>query len=126
MKINRNNCCWNCFQAGHMRFQCPMRKTISCSFCRKRNILTANCPCNEYKGSIKQNSILELSILELKSVQKTNYPVHVQVPKTQSDEYISRDNIIVLINNENVDLNSDDEDGDILELHPEDDCLEDI
>ena len=127
MKMTRKNYCWNCFNSGHMRFQCPFQKKISCSFCRKPNILTSDCTCNEYVGSPQRRNIQNLSNNELQAIQGSNYPAQVQVPITQSDEYACRDNLVVIVNNSIPEIDSDDEDDrDILELYAESDSLEDI
>lgn len=43
---NRQNCCWNCEQEGHVRYNCPEPTRKICSFCRKENVLTKDCDCH--------------------------------------------------------------------------------
>lgn len=60
----RQNICWNCFTEGHLRFQCPLPKSDSCSFCRRPNIKTVECGCNK-----KDNDVINPPIEEFENIQ---------------------------------------------------------
>lgn len=42
---NRKNCCWNCGSAEHLRYDCPEPPRKVCSFCRKPDVLSKDCTC---------------------------------------------------------------------------------
>lgn len=118
--IIRHVCCWNCFQVGHKRFQCPFPKTPSCSFCRRPQVLTVECGCaasrSHFQISDPQNQL---------HTQLSNYNLEVVGPvsnRNEVAEFDEMDNLVVVIENEN----AYDNDSDFLELHAESDNLEDI
>lgn len=82
----RKNCCWNCLQLGHMRFQCPFPRMIRCSFCRKPFVLSVNCTCriNEFHEIPEQEE--QVVNNEFDQVQdltrKEQFNNTVLVPKT--------------------------------------------
>lgn len=112
----RLKCCWNCFNKGHLRFQCPEPKRISCSFCRKPNILSSDCACQT----------ISLHPIEVHEIQAANYNLFVELPRIQPDEARNVDNLVIVIENPPNPSSDEEVDLDILEIHPEDDCLDDI
>lgn len=119
-KIIRHMCCWNCFQVGHKRFQCPYPTSRSCSFCRRPQVLTVECGCEasrEHLG-IPENQ-------EPPNIEIPNYNPDVVVPVLnggQVAKYEEVDNLVVFVENQAM----DDNDLDTLELHAESDNLEDL
>ncbi|KAL5288104.1 hypothetical protein ACFFRR_008763, partial [Megaselia abdita] len=113
----RKLCCWNCFQIGHKRFQCPYPKQPSCSFCRKPSILSVDCGCKQ--------SLEHFAKLNVETVP--NYNENVIVPINQPNgvtEYQSDENLMIIIENK-----SSNEEGfqgnedDFLEINAETDSL---
>lgn len=121
----RQLCCWNCFQVGHKRFQCPFLKTPCCSFCRKPSVLTVNCGCDLSKAHIG----LHIRRNPMKK-QPSKYENDVIVPKVNeqngSVEYKRDDNLVVFIENESTDQNEETIDNDILEIHVDNEFLNNI
>lgn len=131
----RSNCCWNCFEVGHLRFQCPQPKIEICSFCRTSGVQSSNCSCVE--------SRLHFAVPEQKEVDINNHCIEESVKLTEYGpiqenvivpvnvgenivRYIPKENMIVFVTNTHAITNepANDEDRDILEIHPEDDCLD--
>lgn len=115
-KIIRNICCWNCFQVGHKRFQCPYPKINICSFCRRPGVLSVNCEC---KGSKKHFRAYQSEKVMVDSIP--NYNPNVEIPILNGNEvagYEEVENLMVVVDNENED--------EYLELHAESDSLEDL
>lgn len=132
----RQNCCWNCYRSGHLRFQCPYQKLISCSFCRQPGVLTSECTCCESRSDScvsehrRESGRSLYSITDPTNVRKTEYgsfQENVIVPiSTEHNrmKYKTVDNIVVLIQN-NVE-EKEEEDLDYIEIHAENESLEDI
>lgn len=112
-EIIRHLCCWNCFQTGHKRFQCPFPKVDSCSFCRRPQVKSTSCGCPASRAHIKhQNVVPELH----------NYNENVVVPIVEGNavaRYKKMDNLVVIVENEVVD-----DDQDYIELHAESESLD--
>lgn len=115
-KIIRHLCCWNCFQVGHNRFQCPYPKTNKCSFCRRPQVLSTNCGCEASRE--------HLEIPEPQNVEAVNVPdfnQNVVVPVMEGNEVVAYEEV------ENFMVDVENESGsDCLELHAESDSLEDL
>ena len=93
---SRSNVCWNCFECGHLRFQCPMPKQSACSFCRTPNVRTIECACRMPP---------RFEIPENEQIIVINY----NEDKTSDDETVRR---------------SEDEDADVLVIFAENEPLE--
>lgn len=118
--IIRHLCCWNCFQVGHKRFQCPFPTSRSCSFCRRPQVLSVDCGCLASREHLQIPENREPPNIEI-----PNYNPDVVVPVVNEGEvagYEEVDNLVVFVENQG--LNEDD--SDYLELHAESDNLEDI
>lgn len=94
----RQLCCWNCFQVGHKRFQCPFAKQICCSFCRKPSIRSVECGCElsrEYVGlhNHRQNY----------TERNPSYDEDVLVPVVNDQngavKYKRNDNLLIFVDN---------------------------
>lgn len=136
-QLIRRFCCWNCFQIGHLRFQCPFPRAIRCSFCRRPYVLSTNCNCRYQNHSnalqprkrSKRDHQRKFSLSNSKI--KQNYDQDVIVPMHASNgemHPVKVDNIVVFVNRDNEEtFNKDEnEDMDILEIHAEDESLENI
>lgn len=118
--------CWNCLQLGHRRFQCPYVKMQCCSFCRKPSVLTVNCGC--------ELSVLHVDLhsrrRKVKKPKQPQYENHVIVPQVNeqngSVEYKEDANIVVYIDNDQEKQNEESVNDDILEIHADDESLENI
>lgn len=130
-QLIRKNCCWNCLQIGHLRFQCPYPKTIRCSFCRKPFVLTINCNCRGQNTKIdvpehqRQESYNHCEE-NLNDPTNHEYSVSVVVPvklENGSIHSVIEDNIVVFIDNSK---DQEEEDKDILEIHAETDSLNEL
>lgn len=122
--LMRQLCCWNCFQVGHKRFQCPYAKQNSCSFCRKPSILSIECGC--------ELSRLHISLPNHRQEVAERIPYHddVMVPvvniRNGAVEYQRNDNLVIVVDN-NDDQNEEDEvDNDVLEINADTDSLDDL
>lgn len=113
----RQLCCWNCFQVGHKRFQCPFAKQICCSFCRKPSIRSIECGCElsrQYIGLHNRRPIHE--------EQQPSYENDVLVP-----EYKQKDNIVIVVDNtKKQDEEGEEVDNDCLEINADTDSLNDL
>lgn len=126
----RRNCCWNCFGIGHIRFQCPFPKVTCCSYCRRPGIQTRDCLCIESRLSYNvpehkaYNQPPSNNPHPLRSTEYGCFLQNVIVPVNDSEnnntEYVEKDNIVIVIPNQEV------EDLDYIEIHPEEDCLDNI
>lgn len=122
----RKNCCWNCLQVGHLRFQCPYPKMTRCSFCRKPFVLSVNCNC---KYSTKIQGVPAHQRIHESFIQPVDpQPIHVErvlvsVHESESD---LKDNIVVCIENDCQSPEEGEEDEDILEISTETDFLNEI
>lgn len=123
----RQLCCWNCFQVGHKRFQCPFIKTPSCSFCRKPSVLSVNCGCElstTYNGLHNHRRIVNNAVVP-------NYEENVIVPVVDNQngaiQYREDDNLVIFINNQDEQNETQEAvDEDILEIHADKESLEDL
>lgn len=119
----RKNVCWNCFQVGHKRFQCPHPKQSSCSFCRRPSVLSVECGCELSREQLAARS---LEIVD----EIPNYNENVMVPVNQPNgviEYQQDDNLMIVIENEAViEGRSENDEEDFLELHAETESLSDL
>lgn len=119
----RKNCCWNCFQVGHKRFQCPYPKIYNCSFCRRPSVLSVECGCELSRQQLAPRRFENGN-------QITNYNENIMVPVNQpngSIEYQPNENLMVVIENEMLyEEISQDVNDDVLEIHAESDSLSDI
>lgn len=114
-EIIRHLCCWNCFQTGHKRFQCPFPKVNRCSFCRRPQVMSINCGCSASRD--------HLVIPEHQNAVIHNYNQNVVIPIAEGNEvaYQEMDNLVVVGENEAVT-----EDLDYIELHAESESLDDL
>lgn len=113
-EIIRHLCCWNCFQIGHKRFQCPFPKVNSCSFCRKPQVMSTECGCPASRA--------HLVVPEPQNIAH-NYEQNVIVPINDGNEvagYQEMDNLMVVVDNDIHD------DLDYIELHAESESLDDL
>lgn len=122
-KLIRELCCWNCFQFGHKRFQCPYPKQTRCSFCRKPSVLSVECGCD-----LSQENLV---LIEPQVVNEiANYDQNVMVPVNQPNgeiEYQQNENLVFILGNDNLSNEEIDHEGDdILEIHAETDSLDDL
>lgn len=113
----RSYSCWNCHQVGHTRHQCPHPKSFSCSYCKTPGIRTVDCGCNQLVAIQPQpqenNHPLENLIIE------NNPPMENLIIEVDNDNYVP-ENI-----EQEVDTETD-ENIEYLELHAEDDSLDDL
>lgn len=129
-EIMRKLCCWNCFQTGHKRFQCPFPKVNLCSFCRRPFILSVECGCPQSKAhldvsehqignvpSININGSLKDSTNDLSMSYNENVVVPIHHGNSLAG-YETLDNMVVVVDNNN--------DMDILEIHAEDESLDNL
>lgn len=118
--IIRHLCCWNCFQVGHKRFQCPFPTSRSCSFCRRPQVLTVECGCEASREHLRVPEIQQPL-----DAQIPNYNPDVLVPLINGDEvagYEQVDNLVVFVENQSIHENE----SDYLEIYAESDNLEDL
>lgn len=126
----RRNCCWNCFGIGHLRFQCPYPKVTCCSYCRRPGVKSCDCLCMESRlgYNVPEHNLENQNSTNNKNPFKsTEYGCFLQnviVPvndiEKNDTQYVEKDNIVVVIPND------DDEDLDYIDIHPEEDCLDNI
>jgi hypothetical protein len=120
--------CWNCFQLGHVRFQCPFPKNNICSFCRRPGIRSCDCSCAEAR---RHFSVLNnrppfgkiMAVLNnIQDIDVSCYNPNVMIPI--SGRYEEEKNIVVVIEN---DLKANiEEDRDVIDIFAEDDDLAQI
>lgn len=131
-RLIRKNCCWNCLQIGHLRFQCPYPKMIRCSFCRKPFVLTINCDCRGRSSNVSDVSAhqeqrcsnAEQNMIPLNQ----EYSVSVMVPvnfENGTTHSVIEDNIVVFVDNAQEQVDNED-DRDILEIHAESESLDEL
>lgn len=119
----RKNVCWNCFQVGHKRFQCPHPKQSSCSFCRRPSVLSVECGCelSRQKLAVRSREIVD---------ETPNYNENVIVPVNQPNgviEYQQDDNLMIVIESEAVIEEKSENDEDyVLEIYADTDSLSDL
>lgn len=123
----RRNCCWNCLQVGHLRFQCPYPKSTRCSFCRKPFVRSINCNC---PGSARIRGVPEHHNVQEDAIQPEDpQPIHIErVLICANDPQPDRQNDIVICVENDAYSPSDEEheDKDILEINTENDFLDEI
>lgn len=132
-RIQRMYSCWNCHRFGHNRHQCLLPRTISCSFCRKPGVQTVDCRCQGHINlAQRHNSYRTYQGAKLLNTAEAYNP-NVLVPNTsQPHSYIQRQNLVVSVpNDERIEgemetSQDEEEEEDILEIHPESDCLDEI
>lgn len=125
-QLLRSCSCWNCHQVGHTRHQCPYPKSISCSFCKTPGTRTIDCKCN--------HQLFQIPINNNPSVDNPAVEVVVPSPQLQNIQPEDRENIIVVIENDNMpnetlerDTETESNEGtDYLELDAEDSSLDDL
>lgn len=71
----RDKCCWNCFEVGHLRFQCPKPKVEACSFCQTSGVRSNACSCTESK--------LHFSLPEQEEIINNNQRIQEPVKNTE-------------------------------------------
>lgn len=122
-KMIRQLCCWNCFQTGHNRFQCPFPKTPSCSYCRKPSVLSINCGCDLSRADLPLQENNEQVVENM-----PEYDANVLVPVNDENGFIGyqeNQNIILVVENHPDESNEEennyeeetDETDDILEIN---------
>lgn len=129
----RQLCCWNCFQQGHLRFQCPFPKVEVCSFCRKPGIRSSNCSCDaarqHFNVSVQpdqNDKIAQMNSIALSYQENVLVPVNAHEENPQFEE---RDNIVIFLENHQSDEDEmitelyDEDDTDVLDLYAEEDDL---
>lgn len=117
--------CWNCFQFGHVRFQCPFPKSNVCSFCRRPGIRSCDCPCPDARNHFNVINNVQIENLNNEIVDVPQYNLNVMVPVNGNDEnvhYEEVNNIIVFLEN---DLNEE-EDKDYIDIHAENEDLSEM
>lgn len=123
----RMYCCWNCFQLGHNRHQCPFPRSISCSYCRRPGVLSSQCRCTTPNSYVRR-----IQRVQNVSSDIGNYESNVHVPNIEKNNIESqRENLVVFVNNNNSSGNIIEEDNsseteEYLEINAEDESLEDI
>lgn len=138
-QIIRKNCCWNCFQLDHLRFQCPYPKASKCSFCRKPDIRSSECNCSESRRHFhvpEQNdeALADHFNDKVRVTEHGSFSQNVLVPLNHGGDipkYIMNENIVVFVENEICNGKEkkdeeDEEDKDIIEIHAEEYSLDDI
>lgn len=126
-KLIRQNCCWNCLQGGHLRFQCPYPKMTRCSFCRKPFVLSINCNCKDSSQIQGVSAHLTNRNAEIQAVDDTE-PFHVErvlVSLTQNESDVDP-NILVFVENDVEIPKEDEEDKDILVINTDHEFLDEI
>lgn len=110
--------CWNCFRSGHLRFQCPLPKLNSCSFCYTPGVRSCDCKCE----SASRHFGVPIPLVKNNiSVEIGSYQNNVLVPIGNEDgqyNYQNMDNIVVFVDNIEKDAQKE-EDRDIIDIHPE-------
>lgn len=107
--LMRQLCCWNCFQLGHKRFQCPFPKQNSCSFCRKPSILSTECGC-----ALSRQNVSLYNRRQQFAERIPTYDNDVLVPVVNNEngavEYKRNDNLVIVVsNNENEETENDED-----------------
>lgn len=130
----RRSCCWNCFQTGHLRFQCPFPKVEVCSFCRHPGIRSSECNCPEARAHFNVSDKFANEEHIRNSVLP--YQLNVVVPVNahcEQPQYVEKDNLVVFVeNNQSIEDDEvitelcDEEDADVIELFAEEDDLSQI
>lgn len=118
----RDLSCWNCFQFGHKRFQCPYPKQNRCSFCRKPYVLSVDCGCDLARQNFNVVKPQVVNVIP-------NYAENVIVPVRQLNgevEYQQNDNILVIVGNENMNAENIKDGEDYLEINAETESLSDL
>lgn len=54
---SRNTDCWNCGSQGHRKEFCPMPSSLKCSFCRRKDVRSDQCPCRRQAGKKTSKSL---------------------------------------------------------------------
>lgn len=130
---NRNNCCWNCFETGHLRFQCSLPKIQICSFCRRKGVKTTECSCIESRlhFAVSEHEEVDKKEQKIENIKITEYgpfqenvtvPVNIDGSKVK---YVPKENLVVFVANDH-NMIEEEEDRDFIEIHPEDDCLDQL
>lgn len=122
----RRYCCWNCYQLGHNRHQCPFPRSISCSYCRRPGVLSTQCNCTNHTSHVRRAQFVD----NVSHFEGT-YERTVHVPNIEKNNIESqRENLIVFVDNQpsqnNENEESDVEPEEYLEINAEDESLEDI
>lgn len=122
----RSHCCWNCFQLGHNRHQCPFPRSISCSYCRRPGVYSNQCKCTRRNSQVRYAQYVEYV-----PSTSSNYENTVHVPNTEKNNIESqRENLVVFINNNSNKNNEEHEEHseqeEYLEIDAEDESLEDL
>lgn len=128
----RRYCCWNCFQMGHNRHQCPLPRIIACSYCRKPGVLTHQCNCefSRFNSSYPRNH--GANVRPVANDELPNYGNVVCVPNAENNNMpILRENLVISIrNNEDEPVNepesTESEPDEFLELDAEDEPLDEM
>lgn len=129
----RQSCCWNCFQIGHLRYQCPFPKVEVCSFCRHPGTRSSDCNCPEAKAHFNRHVPTVTHVRTNSQLFALNVVVPINA-HSENPHYEEKDNIVVFVDNhqnseeEDYTIQElyDDEDADILELYAEEDDLSKI
>lgn len=136
-EVIRKNCCWNCFQLDHLRFQCPYPRISRCSFCRKPYVRSCDCVCSEARRHFHVpehndgNSSCHLSE-EVKVTEYGTFHKNILVPSNvegKDTKFVLNENLVVFVENEVQDEQrnqEEEEDKDIIEIHAEEYSLDEI
>lgn len=126
-KRTRKDCCWNCFKIGHLRFQCPYPKRVLCSFCKNPGVRSCDCSCSEARKHFNPISVEIPQNLPIENMEIPNYNENVLVPINNGNDsqYQEMENYVIFVVN-NLNEIDEEEDKDIIEIHPENEDLENI
>lgn len=124
-RLIRLHSCWNCHQIGHTRHQCPLPKSISCSYCKKPGVRTIDCGCcNQQCLPTTHRHPSPAPMAE------AGFDLLVMVPDSnEPNQYKEQDNLMVVIDNcntENENPSDENTDTEFLELDAEQDSLDDL
>lgn len=100
-QLVRISCCWNCFQFGHTRHQCPHPRETRCSFCRSPRVQTIQCKCHGATNHRTRNLSKNESQPSIENlVVQQDFDATVLVPNTNENAYEEQMNILVMVENE--------------------------
>lgn len=100
-QIIRISCCWNCFQFGHTRHQCPHPREVRCSYCRLPGVQTMQCKCNAAISHRRsERNQLQPPLIQ-NSLQNEIFDSTVMVPNINENSYEEQENLVVLVDNQN-------------------------
>lgn len=127
----RRYCCWNCFQMGHNRHQCPFPRIISCSYCRKPGVLSQQCNCDFSKLNSSHYRNCR-NVETTSSMELVRHENLVSVPNPENNDVpVLQENLLISISNNNDEPTTEQdptesEQEDLLEIHAEDEPLDEL